>query len=200
MSKVVTLDKAFYLHEDAVFMAKAFLGKVLVTKISGKVTSGIISETEAYAGIHDKASHAYGKRNTIRTAPMYLDGGIAYVYLIYGIYSLFNIVTAPAGIPHAVLVRAIQPLEGLDVMLERRKLRFTKGLANGPGKLSVAMGIHYSDSGEDLLGDRIWIEDRGISPEANEIITSPRIGIDYAGEDADKPYRFILNDVDDLTI
>ncbi len=195
MSKAVTLDKAFYLHEDAVFMAKAFLGKVLVTKISGKITSGIISETEAYTGIHDRASHAYGNRNTIRTAPMYLDGGIAYVYLIYGIYSLFNIVTAPAGIPHAVLVRAVQPLEGLDVMLERRKQKTPNGLTDGPGKLSVAMGIHYSDSGENLLGDRIWVEDRGISPMTNEISAGPRIGVDYAGEDADKPYRFILNDL-----
>jgi len=175
-------------------MARSFLGKVLVTHISGQQTSGIITETEAYAGIHDRASHAYGNRNTSRTAPMYLDGGIAYVYLIYGIYSLFNIVTAPAGTPHAILIRAIFPLEGKDKMMKRRKTQHLAGLADGPGKLSISMGIHYSDSGEDLQGNRIWIEDRGIVPAESEITAGPRIGVDYAGEDAFLSYRFLLKD------
>ncbi len=186
------LEKAFYRQEDAVLIAKEFLGKVLFTNISGKITSGIITETEAYAGIHDKASHAWGNRRTSRTEPMYHEGGIAYVYLIYGIYSLFNIVTAPAGIPHAVLIRAIHPLDGIETMLVRRRMQRLKNLSDGPGKLSLALGIHYSDSGEDLFGNRIWIEDRGINPVDNEITTGPRIGVDYAGEDAFLPYRFIL--------
>ena len=186
------IPKSYYQDENVVELARSFLGKVLVCNISGKITSGIISETEAYAGISDRASHAWGDRNTQRTAPMYRDGGIAYVYLIYGIYSLFNIVTAPKGTPHAILVRSIQPLEGLDVMMKRRGTNKLKGLTDGPGKLGIAMGLHYTDSGEDLTGDRIWIEDRGIVPDPSQIITGPRIGIDYAGEDALLPYRFLL--------
>jgi len=185
------LEKAFYQHEDVVLMAKAFLGKVLVTQISGQITSGIITETEAYAGICDRASHAFGNKHTSRTAPMYRNGGIAYVYLIYGIYSLFNIVTAPADTPHAILIRAISPIDGIEIMKKRRKTKQQKGLADGPGKLSIAMSIHYSDSGEDLQGNRIWIEDRGIVPRDSEIIAGPRIGVDYAGEDALLPYQFL---------
>ncbi|RLD39925.1 MAG: DNA-3-methyladenine glycosylase [Bacteroidetes bacterium] len=187
------LEKAFYQHEDAVFMAKAFLGKVLTSQISGRLTSGVITETEAYAGIHDKASHAYGDCHTKRTAPMYLNGGIAYVYLIYGIHSLFNIVTAPADIPHAILIRAIYPVEGTDIMQKRRNHNKITGLTDGPGKLSQALGIHYSNSGEDLGGESIWIEDHGIVPQAGEIITGLRIGVEYAGKDALLPYRFRLD-------
>lgn len=190
------LPKEFYLDEDVVGLAHAFLGKVLVTNISGNITSGIITETEAYAGIHDRASHAWGDRHTERTAPMYHDGGIAYVYLIYGIYSLFNIVTAPAGTPHAVLVRGIQPLEGTNHMIKRRGTERMKGFSDGPGKLSIALGIHYSDSGVDLTGNRIWIEDRGIIPDPKQITTGPRIGVDYAGEDAGLPYRFWLEGIE----
>ena len=186
------LEKSFYQNEDAVFMAKAFLEKVLVSSISGKLTSGIITETEAYAGINDKASHAWGNKYTSRTAPMYKDGGIAYVYLIYGMYSLFNIVTAPSGTPHAILVRAIHPLDGLGVMMVRRKMNKTTGMTDGPGKLTIAMGIHYTDTGENLEGSRIWIEDRGIEPGCEEIIAGPRVGIDYAGDDALLPYRFVF--------
>lgn len=189
------LPRSAYLHDDAVAMARSFLGRVLVSRVEGHIASGIITETEAYAGINDRASHAWGDRHTPRTAPMYREGGLAYVYLIYGIHSLFNIVTGPAGIPHAVLVRAIHPLEGLDLMMRRRKVRQHAKLADGPGKLAQAMGIHFSHSGEDLCGNRIWIEDRGISVEAGSIITGPRVGVDYAGEDALLPYRFILSDV-----
>ena len=189
------LDKSFYMHDDTVEMARSFLGKVLYTHVSGKVTSGIIIETEAYAGIHDRASHAWGNRHTKRTAPMYQDGGIAYVYLIYGIYSLFNIVTAPAGTPHAILVRAIDPLIGIEIMMERRGSNNISGLTNGPGKLSTALGIHYSDSGTDLSGNRIWIEDQGIIPDPSQIKTGPRIGVDYAGADANLPYRFVYDPV-----
>ena len=186
------LHKAFYQEEDTVLMARAFLGKVLVSHISGKITSGIITETEAYAGINDRASHAWGGRHTSRTAPMFRDGGIAYVYLIYGIYSLFNIVTAPAGIPHAVLIRAIVPVDGLDTMMKRRQMTSKRGLADGPGKLSMALGIHYHDSGTDLTGNKIWIEEGGIKPGQKDISAGPRIGVDYAGEDAHLPYRFVM--------
>jgi DNA-3-methyladenine glycosylase len=194
------LDKAIYLNEDVLSLARNFLGKVLCTHIDKQYCSGIITESEAYAGIHDRASHAWDDRRTKRTEPMYHDGGIAYVYLIYGMYSLFNIVTAPEGIPHAILVRAIQPLEGRDVMMKRRKAGKLRDLANGPGKLTIALGIHYSDTGEDLGGERIWIEDRGIVVDDSKILAGPRIGVDYAGEDALLPYRFRLSDLGDVTI
>ena len=187
------LNLAFYQDKDVVGLAKAFLGKVLCTNINGIGCAGIITETEAYAGITDKASHAYGNRFTLRTAPMYKSGGLAYVYLIYGIHSLFNIVTGPEGIPHAVLVRSIAPLEGIDQMKKRRKMQSTRDLANGPGKLSTALGIHYSHSGESLEGPKIWIEDRGLNPAEHRISTGPRIGIDYAEEDASLPYRFVYH-------
>lgn len=187
------LNLAFYQDEDVVGLAKAFLGKVLYTNINDIRCAGIITETEAYAGITDKASHAYGNRFTRRTAPMYKSGGLAYVYLIYGIHSLFNIVTGPEGMPHAVLVRSVAPLEGVDHMKKRRNMQSTRDLTNGPGKLSTALGIHYSHSGESLEGTKIWIEDRGIKPTDHQISTGPRIGIDYAEEDASLPYRFVYN-------
>ena len=187
------LPASYYNSEDVVSLARNFLGKVLVTHINGKVTSGIITETEAYAGVVDKASHAYGGKKTVRTAPMFKEAGIAYVYLIYGMYSLFNIVTAPKGVPHAILIRAIQPLDGIEHMEVRRKSKNGKGFSDGPGKLTIALGLHYSDSGTSLLGDRIWIEDRGIIPNDKDIITGPRINVDYAEEDAKLPYRFLYS-------
>jgi len=186
------LSKAFYQSDDVVGLARDFLGKVLVTAFDGNITAGIITETEAYAGITDRASHAYGGRNTIRTAPMYLGGGHAYVYLIYGIHSLFNIVTGPPGTPHAVLVRAVYPLEGIASMLKRRKQPGSTPDTSGPGKLAQALGIHYDHSGEDLTGERIWIEDRGLDISNCTVSAGPRIGIEYAGEDALLPFRFLL--------
>jgi DNA-3-methyladenine glycosylase len=186
------IQKSFYLNDDVVFMARAFLGKILSTNIDGLYTSGVITETEAYAGIDDKASHAFGNRHTQRTAPMYLDGGVGYVYLCYGMHSLFNIVSAPSGVPHAILIRSIHPLDGLTIMQKRRKLLHYKGLSNGPGKVSQALGIHYTDSGTDLCGDRIWIEDRGIIADSERITSTPRVGVDYAQEDALLHYRFVF--------
>lgn len=185
------LSQDHYLDDDVVHLAKWFLGKILVSNIDGQICSGIIIETEAYAGITDKASHAYGDRKSTRTDPMYLMGGHAYIYLIYGMYSLFNIVTGPAGEPHAVLIRALWPLEGIKTMERRRGIKTLNKLCDGPGKLSKALGIHYSLSGESLLGDRIWLEDRGIEPETGSISIGPRINIDYAEEDASQPYRFL---------
>lgn len=187
------LSPDYYLDQDVVHLARSFLGKILVSCFENKLTAGIITETEAYAGINDKASHAYGDRYTRRTAPMYEEGGIAYVYLIYGMYSLFNIVTAPKGIPHAVLVRGIHPQDGINFMEERRGRPCGKGFSDGPGKLSSALGIHYSESGVSLQGNRIWIEDRKVEVEEKDIIVGPRVGIDYAAEDTSLPYRFRYN-------
>ena len=188
------LQKDFYIREDVVLIAKELLGKVLITNFNGAISAGIITETEAYAGINDRASHAFGGRRTARTEIMYATGGTAYVYLCYGIHHLFNVVTNQKDIPHAVLIRALKPIEGMDVILKRRKQKETSNkLSSGPGTLSQALGIQTSHSGENLLGNKIWIEDRGINFPDIEIIKSPRIGVDYAGADALLPYRFFVN-------
>jgi len=188
------LPESFYTRDDVVKISRELLGKVLVTNFRNKITAGIITETEAYEGVTDKASHAYNNRRTQRTEIMYLKGGTSYVYLCYGIHSLFNVVTNKENIPHAVLVRAVFPLEGIDVMRKRRKVKSAdKKLTTGPGTVSQALGIHYSNSGESLLGNKIWIEDRGIKVPSSQIHVSKRIGVDYAGKDALLPYRFFID-------
>ena len=188
------LPESFYTREDVVQISKELLGKVLFTNFRNKITAGIITETEAYKGITDRASHAFNNRRTKRTEIMYCNGGTAYVYLCYGIHSLFNIVTNKENIPHAVLVRAVFPLEGIDVMRRRRKLKsLTKNFSSGPGTVSHALGIHYSYSGESLLGNKIWIEDKGIKISSSQIKISKRIGVDYAGKDSLLPYRFFID-------
>lgn len=194
------IKRSFFLREDVVAIARELIGKCIVTTFYGEQTSGMITETEAYAGITDKASHAFGGRNTARTEVMYRKGGTAYIYLCYGIHSLFNIVTNCAGVPHAILIRAIRPMEGINVM-ERRMGRKSgsKSFTSGPGNVAKALGIHYSVSGTDLCSamsdneaNSIWIEDRGIVPMDTEIIITPRIGVAYAGKDSLLPYRFLL--------
>jgi DNA-3-methyladenine glycosylase len=188
------LDESFYIRKDVVKISRELLGKVLVTNFQGKITAGIITETEAYEGVTDKASHAYGNRRTQRTEIMYSKGGKAYVYLCYGIHSLFNVVTNKENIPHAVLVRAVFPVEGVDVMRKRRKVKIPdKKLTAGPGTVSQALGIHYLNSGENLMGNKIWVEDRGIKVPSSQIQISKRIGVDYAGKDALLPYRFVID-------
>ena len=156
-------------------------------------TSGMITETEAYAGIVDKASHAYGGLRTSRTEIMYMRGGVAYVYFCYGMHSLFNIVTNQSEIPHAVLIRAIEPIDGIDLMLERsNKLAVKKDFANGPGKVAKILGIKCEHTGLDLNSNTLWIEDRGVVIYATQIVSTPRIGVGYVGEDALLPYRFLL--------
>jgi DNA-3-methyladenine glycosylase len=153
----------------------------------------MITETEAYAGETDKASHARGGRRTRRTETLYGPGGVAYVYLCYGIHHLFNVVTNIEGIPHAVLVRAAVPLTGIDQMLSRRnKKSADETLLHGPGCVSQALGIVTGMTGTDLQGGTIWIEDRGVGVSDRDVIVGPRIGIDYAEEDAERPYRFQL--------
>ena len=194
---MVQLATDYFLHTDVVMLAKDLLGKVICTNIGGVYTSGIISETEAYAGSIDKASHAYGNRRTDRTEVMFHSGGIAYVYLCYGIHHLFNFVTNIENIPHAVLLRGIIPLEGIDEIEKRRNMKFkSKGFTDGPGKVSEALGITVNDNGTDLQGDKIWIEDRGIKVDSKEIYTGPRIGVDYAGDAASWPYRFLISKID----
>lgn len=185
------LPEEFYTRKDVVRIAQDLLGKVLVTRFNGEYTAGMIVETEAYAGVGDKASHAYGGRRTARTQIMYARGGTAYVYLCYGIHHLFNVVTNTEGTPHAVLIRGVEPIDGVDVMLERRgKDRLTHALTAGPGALSGALGIHTSHTGLSLLGSDIFIEDRGIKITTPMIEAGSRVGVAYAQEDAFLPYRF----------
>ena len=181
----------FYVREDVVQISRELLGKVLCTKLDGQVTKAIITETEAYAGVTDKASHAYGGRRTLRTEPLYEHGGIAYVYLCYGIHHLFNVVTNTTGTPHAVLIRAGSAFEGDELMrIRRNKQDGDKSLLKGPGSLSQALGITTELTGTSLMADQVWIEDHRISVAGEEIVTGPRVGIDYAEEDAARPYRF----------
>jgi len=187
------LTKDFYTRPDVVEISKDLLGKHLFTKIDNKITAGIITETEAYAGISDKASHAYNNRRTQRTEVIYAEGGIAYVYLCYGIHHLFNVVTNKKDKPHAVLIRAIKPIEGIDIILKRRsQKKVSPTTSGGPGTLSQSLSIKTTHTGIDLTGNKIWIEDRGIKIKKNQITIGPRIGVDYAKEDALLPYRFII--------
>lgn len=194
------LSRSFYIQPDVVSLARDLLGKRLCTRIDGKQASGIITETEAYAGTTDKASHAYGGRRTRRTEIMYGEGGTAYVYLCYGMHSLFNVVTNIVGVPHAVLIRGIQPCAGIEIMMQRRKkVKKGKEFSNGPGKIAEALGIHFSHSGLSLTqttsrisAPAIWIEEAENKTIPNEIVITSRIGVDYAGQDAKLPYRFLL--------
>jgi DNA-3-methyladenine glycosylase len=184
------LQRSFYTRQTVVEIARDLIGKVLLTRFNGEPTSGIIIETEAYEGVTDRASHAYGGRRTGRTEVMYAPGGTAYVYLCYGVHSLFNIVTNKKDIPHAVLIRGIYPLEGKNIMkIRAQKPDLLRGSGIGPGKVSKLLGIHYSHTGIDLLGDKIWLEDQGYKFD-DEILTGTRIGVQYSGQDAFLPYRF----------
>lgn len=191
------LDRDFYLR-DTLTVARDLLGRLLVHETPGYRVAGRIVETEAYIGPEDKGSHSYGGRRTARTEVMYGIGGTAYVYLIYGMYHCFNVVTEEEGRPAAVLVRAVEPIEGEEHMA---RLRYGKGLAtlsrtqrlgicNGPGKLCRAMGIGKAENGLDLCGSRLYI--CSMENEPFKIKSSPRINIDYAGEYAQKPWRFYI--------
>jgi DNA-3-methyladenine glycosylase len=189
------LQFSYYLNQDVLFLAKDLLGKVLFTQIDGEITAGIIVETEAYFGVQDKASHAYGGRRTDRTETLYNQGGISYVYLCYGIHNLFNIVSSVEGEPHAVLVRAIEPLIGKEIIELRRKMPITKAsISSGPGSAAKALGIDRSFNGKDLAGEEIWIEDHGIRYTDDQIVAVPRVGVAYAQEDALLPWRFCIKD------
>lgn len=187
------LDVGFYRVKEVLSIARNLLGKYLFTNINGEISGGFIVETEAYNGITDKASHAYGNRKTNRTQTMYETGGIAYVYLCYGIHEMLNVVTSVEGEPHAVLIRAINPTEGIDLMLERRKMASLKNnLTAGPGSVAKALGVSRKMNGLNFQGDEIWIEDRGLGFPDDEIAAVPRVGVAYAKEDALLPYRFYI--------
>ena len=186
------LPLSFYLRDDVVQIAKELLGKVLVTTWNGTTTSGRIVETEAYAGTIDNASHA-SKGKTPRTTVMFEAGGTAYVYLCYGIHQMFNIVTNAAGTPHAILIRAIDPLQGVAVMLERTgKKKQDTTLTRGPGNVGRAMGFHTSQCGWSLQSNELYIAEDDFAVTETMVGASPRIGVDYAGEDALLHYRFFI--------
>ena len=188
------LAREFYTRSDVLEVARDLLGKKLVVpNRNGVRVAGVIIETEAYRGPEDKASHAYNGRRTRRTETMYGVGGTAYVYFVYGMYHQFNVVTNVEDVPHAILVRAVEPVEGLDIIRRRRPGRFEHELTSGPGRLCVAMGIDRKLDKADLLGDRVWIEEAAsISPR--QIARGLRIGIDYAEEWVKKPWRFWIRD------
>jgi len=187
------LPASYYTSKDVVSLSRDLIGKYLFTRIDGVITGGYIVETEAYNGAVDRASHAFGNRLTPRTKTMFMQGGVAYVYLCYGIHEMFNIVVADEGIPHAILVRAVNPTDGLEAMQVRRNMPVVKPtITKGPGSVAKALGISRNVNAFDLTGDTIWIEDCGLSFPDEEVAVVPRVGVDYAGEDALLPYRFYL--------
>jgi DNA-3-methyladenine glycosylase len=192
----VKLKSSYYLNSDVVLLAKDLIGKTICTRINNKLTCGIITETEAYAGIGDKASHAHGDRRTNRTETMYRKGGVSYVYLCYGIHRLFNVVTNHENIPHAILIRAIYPIKGIEEMVKRRGVKYSDKLCVGPGKVTQALGIDLIHNGLLLTGKEIWLEYNKIKINESEIHVGPRIGVDYAGKDAKLPYRFWITNYD----
>lgn len=193
MVKIKKLDNSFYDRPDVVRIARELLGKILVTDFGGQRSSGRIVETEAYNGVVDRASHAWSGRRTNRTEVMFGEAGRAYVYLIYGIHHLFNVVTNKKDIPHAILIRALDPLEGIPLMLERTgKEKLDHTLTRGPGNLSKALGLATLHTGASLHEGAIFIGDDGARPRKVEMGVSPRIGVDYAGPDAELPYRFFI--------
>jgi DNA-3-methyladenine glycosylase len=186
------LADSFYQRTNVVKIARELLGKVLFTNINGIVTGGIIVETEAYSW-KERGCHAYGAKKTNRNAVMFENGGYTYVYLCYGMHYLFNIVTNGPDVPEAVLIRAIEPVHGLaEMFLRRGMLKNNFHLTSGPGKLTKALGIDRKLNGKFLLDDEVWVEDVGAKISNQKILATPRIGIDYAGEDALLPWRFIV--------
>jgi DNA-3-methyladenine glycosylase len=195
MNSQPKLKRAFYTRKDTLRVARELLGKRLVVPApDGTRVSGLIVETEGYLGPEDRAAHSHNNRRTARTEMMFGEGGHAYVYFIYGMYHQFNVVTNAAEIPHAVLVRALEPEEGIEHMRQRRPIKDDRHLTSGPGKLCIALGLDRSFNGEDLLGERVWIEEAGRTIPAKQISSGPRIGIDYAAEYVDKPWRFWIKD------
>jgi len=188
------LPERFFLRTNTVRVASDLLGKLLVVPAAdGSRVSGMIVETEAYLGIEDKAAHSYGGRRTPRNEITYAEGGHVYVFFVYGMYYQLNLVTGPAGQAHVILIRGVEPVEGIEIMRERRGPMPDKNLTSGPGKLAIALGIDRSYNGEHLSGDRIWVEEyRNL--KKSEIASGPRVGIDYAEEFIKMPWRFWVSD------
>lgn len=187
------LPDSYYHNPDVVALSKDLIGKYLFTCIDDVITGGYIVETEAYNGIIDRASHAYGNRRTPRTSTMFQQGGITYVYLCYGIHEMFNIVTNVEGHPQAILIRAINPTDGIEVMQTRRNMPVLKPtITMGPGSVAKALGISRAINAYSLQSDTIWIEDKALAFPDEDIAAMPRVGVDYAGDDAYLPYRFYV--------
>lgn len=189
------LSKKYFQDDNVVAVARKLLGCRLWTRINGQVTAGIIVETEAYDGLTDRASHAYGGRRTPRTEIFYHSGGVAYTYLCYGIHTLFNIITGPAEVPHAVLIRAVAPSRGIETILQRRnQTQLQRNTAGGPGLVSQALGITRGHNGLEVDGDKIWLTAAGKEERvgSDDITAAPRVGIDYAGTDTALPWRFYI--------
>ena len=188
------LQREFYLSKNTASIARKLLGKLLVVPDeAGNRISGMIVEVEAYQGIEDRAAHSFGGRRTARNNVMYASGGHVYVFFVYGMYYQLNIVTGPADHPHAILIRGVEPVEGIEIIRERRGAMKDPNLTSGPGKLAIAFGVKRDLNGEDLCGDRIWIEEyKNFS--TRRIAMGPRIGVDYAGEDAELSLRFWMKD------
>lgn len=197
ISKILNVDKAiplaFYERADVVTITKELLGKIVVTRFDNALTAGRIVEAEAYNGPFDKAAHSYNNKRTRRTEVMYQHGGVAYIYLCYGIHQMFNIVTNVTGIPNAILIRALEPVAGIEKMLARSN-KTTPGfdLTKGPGNVAKALGLHTRYTGMSLMSNELCIVDDGKIYNENEIAATTRIGVDYAAEDALLPYRFIV--------
>ena len=186
-----TIPLDYFLNDDVVFLAKDLLGKYVFTQIGGQIAGGVITETEAYKAMIDRASHAFGGRRTKRNEMMYARGGVAYVYLCYGMHRMLNFVTNGKDIADAVLIRAILPTHGEELMLLRTgKPRCVPEVTCGPGKVCKALGITIEQNGTPLNSNTLWVEDRGVLVPEEQIIRSPRVGVDYAGEDALLPWRF----------
>lgn len=185
------LEESFYHRTDVTKVAKDLLGKVLYTRIDRKTTSGIIVETEAYSHV-EKGCHAYLNRKTKRNEVMFNAGGYAYVYLCYGIHNLFNVVTGVEGVGDAVLIRALEPIDGIETMKQRMGTTNIRRITSGPGKLTKALGIDRSFNGKHLTGPDVWIGDEGPIVRKQQIVASKRIGIDYAGKDADLLWRYTI--------
>ena len=189
------LERIFYLR-SGVEVARDLIGKKLVHNSPEGLTGGIIVETEAYLGVNDAAAHSY-KGLTKRTKIMFGKGGYAYVYMIYGTNFCFNVVANVENIPDAVLIRALEPTDGLDLMKKRRNKINLRDLCSGPGKLAQAMNITKSHYGVDLCGDEIFIETTNIIPN---ITATKRINIDYAGDAANYLWRFVMTDSEFLSV
>jgi DNA-3-methyladenine glycosylase len=188
------LPRDFYTRPNVLQVARELLGKLLVVPFkNGKRVSGKIVEVEAYRGPQDRAAHSFGGRRTQRTETMYRIGGTAYVFFVYGMYYQFNVVTNVAEIPHAVLIRAVEPVEGIELMRKRRHGQTDHNLTNGPGKLCIALGIDRRLDGADLMSNKVWLEG-GEKIARSRIMSGPRIGIDYAEEWIHKPWRFWIKD------
>lgn len=187
------LKPEYFQNKDVIFLAQDLLGKILFTKKNGEITAGIITETEAYFGEEDKASHAYGGRRTLRTEAMYQPSGYSYIYLCYGIHHLFNIVVSLKNDPKSVLIRSVEPYQGFSVIENRRNRPSSdKSISSGPGSVCKALGIDMTFNRKPLTGEDIWIEDSGLQYRTEDIASTPRIGVAYADEHAQLPLRFYL--------